>query len=475
MNNLQSPRELKGKRLIGYCLGDFGILLSNMLEAVFAFQYYVYTINLNSVLVSIGVTSQLIIGSFLAIIFGVIVDNKKPGKHGKRRPFLLYALPIWFIGSILIWFPPWKCPENNSLFLPTALFFWIVTIMTSISRSLLYSVYLSMLPEQSQTTENREKVASIRSAFAIIGSIFSLLIPLIVQSLLQDPAHVKWWESSGKVILFYIPLTAIFLATFGLISVILIYFSVDESFHEIDGYPVEKIKVLEAIKKMRVPLRDKNYVRFILAGFFIAITGKIIGLLVFPFQTFLLQLKSSEFYIYIFISIIGKFGWYFLWKRVTRKKSELVKSYFRVILIAMVSSILDIFFLIGNLQFGVKLLLYIIIWSTVLGSYYSYTLFSIPLGASLVHQAAEQLDHPGTNFDKDLSSISGSYYGFSYFVTYLGPAFASLFVGAFLSGANEDNPIVISLLFFSLSLFYFVSLMFIKRIKFEETRTLRLN
>lgn len=463
------PRELKGKRLIGYCLGDFGIFLSNMLEGVYAFQFYVYTINLNSVLVSIGVTSQLIIGSFFAVIFGVIVDNKKPGKYGKRRPFLLYALPIWFSGSILIWFPPWLCPENNSLFLPTALFFWIISIMRSISTSLLYNVYLSMLPEQSQTTENREKVASIRSAFAIIASIFALLIPLIVQSLLEDPANVKWWEPSGKVILFYIPLTATILAIFGLVSVILIFFSVDESFHNSDSYQLKKTRILQAFKKMRIPIRDKNFLRFILASFFIAITGKTLGLLVFPFQTFLLELKSSEFYIYIFISIFGKFGWYFFWKRVTKKKNVLVKSYFRVILVAMGASMLDILFLLGNLQFGVKILLYIITWSTILGSYYSYTLFSIPLGASIVQEAAESINLSGTNFDKNLSSISGSYYGLSYFMAYLGPAFASIFVGTFLSGSNEDNPIVITLLFFSMSIFYLISLIFIRGIKIKES------
>jgi len=468
MNSSHPPRVLKGKRLIGYCLGDFGIFLSNMLGAVYVFQFYVYTINLDSVLVSIGVTSQLIIGSIFAIIFGVIVDNKKPGKHGKRRPFLLYALPIWFAGSILIWFPPWKCPENNSLFLPTALFFWIVTIITSIFRSLLYSVYLSMLPEQSQTTENQEKIASIRSAFAIIASILALLIPLIVQSLLEDPANVKWWESSGKVLLFFIPLTATILAIFGLVSVILIYFSVDESFHKNDNDQFEKAMILGAFKKMGIPLRDKNFFYFILASFFIGITGKTMGLLVFPFQTFLLQLKASEFYIYIFISIFGKFGWYFIWKRVTKKKNLLVKSYFRVILAALIASILDICFLFGNLQFGVKILLYIIVWSTVLGSYYSYTLFSIPLGASIVQEAAELINTSGTNLDKNLSSISGSYYGLLYFVTYLGPAFASLFVGTFLSGSNKNNPIVITLLFFSMSLFYLISLIFIRRITLKE-------
>jgi len=73
-----SPRELLGFRLIGYSIGDFGISLVNILFGTFAFQFYVYTINLNSILVSIGISMQLIIGAFFSIIFGVIVDNKTP-------------------------------------------------------------------------------------------------------------------------------------------------------------------------------------------------------------------------------------------------------------------------------------------------------------------------------------------------------------------------------------------------------------
>ena len=471
MNTDSIPRELKGKRLIGYCLGDFGVFLSNMLESVFVFQYYVYTINLNSLLVSIGVTSQLIIGSFLAIIFGFIVDNKKPGRFGKRRPFLIYTLPLWFITAILLWFPPWKCPIGNSFYMPTAIFFWTVSILKSSCRSLFYTVYLSMLPEQSQTLENREKVASIRSAFIIIGSVLSLLLPLIVQSLLEDPANVKWWQPSGKIILFYIPSTAIILAIFGMTSVIFTFFSVDESFHNFNKSQQDKVKVSLALKRMKIPLRDNNFVLYSFALFFITITGKILGLLVFPFQTFLLGFRSSEFYIYIFVSIFGKFGWYYIWKKANRKKKPVVKSFYRVIFVAMMASILDLIFLVQNLSFGMKTVLFIIIWSTVLGSYYSYNLFSIPLGATIVQDAAELMAESTDDIDKNLSVISGSYYGLFYFVTYLGPAFASMFVGTFLSGPNEDNPIIITFLFFSMGIFYFISLLFIRRIKLKERIT----
>ena len=170
-----SPRELLGFRLIGYSIGDFGISLVNILFGTFVFQFYVYTINLNSILVSIGISMQLIIGAFFSIIFGVIVDNKTPGKLGKRRPFLLFALPLWVLANILIWFPPWYAPQADSFFWPTAIYFWSMTILQAISGTLIFNVYLSMLPEQSQTQKNRKVVASNRANYCFNISIIVTL------------------------------------------------------------------------------------------------------------------------------------------------------------------------------------------------------------------------------------------------------------------------------------------------------------
>jgi Na+/melibiose symporter-like transporter len=465
MSDLVKPRELHGKRLLGYSLGDLGLTLPNMFTGVFLFQFYVYTVNLNALLVSIGVTFQLIIGSVFAIIFGVLVDNKKPGKYGKRRPFLLLGLPIWFITTILIWFPPY-CPQGNSLYLPTASFFWIITIIRSIFRALIYNVYTSMLPEQSQTLKNREKLASISSAFQIIASIVALLLPLIVQSFLTDPANVKWWEPSGKLILFYIPVAGISCSIFGLITVILIFVSVDESFHNNDSNnSFKKVKVIDAFKRMSIPIKDKNYLKLIFAGFFTGVSGKIVGLLVFPFQTYVMRFQSAQFYIYIAISILGKFVWYFIWKKIL-KKSYILKSYSICLLFAIFGSFIDIFFLIGNLPYQFSLLLYILSWSTVLGSMYAFPLFSIPIMASLVHEAADQ--NFESTLDEGISKISGSYYGLSSFVNSMGPAFASIFVGALLSGNNEENPLAITIVFLSMALFYLVAFFFITRIKLSK-------
>ncbi|MHA1193092.1 MAG: MFS transporter, partial [Promethearchaeota archaeon] len=429
------------------------------------FQYYVYTINLNALLVSVGITTQFIIGAFASIIFGVIVDNKKPGKLGKRRPFLLLGLPVWFITTILIWFPP-LCPQDNSLYFPTAIFFWVVSLIRTIFRTLLLNVYLSMLPEQSQTLNNREKVASIRSAFLIIASIVALLLPLIVQSLLSEPKNVKWWEPSGRIILLFIPLIGIIFTIFGLISVIIIFFSVDESFHNNNSnLEFEKIKIKDAFKRMSIPIKDKNFILLMLAGFFMGISGKTLGLVIFPFQNYLMDFKESEFYIYIFISIFGKFIWFFIWKRIL-KRNHIINSYAICILLAVIASFMDLFFLISGLPYGIKMTLYIISWGTVLGSMYAYPLFSIPIMASLVHEAAE-IDK-SSDVDNAMAKISGSYYGLASFVQSMGPAIASMFVGIILSGPNEENPFVIIIIFSSMGIFYLIAFIFIKRITLSK-------
>ncbi|KKK41059.1 MAG: hypothetical protein Lokiarch_46130 [Candidatus Lokiarchaeum sp. GC14_75] len=463
VETLPSPRELKGKRLFGYSMGDLGMSLPNIFTGVFIFQFYVYTINLNSILVSIGITTQLLVSAIFAVIFGVIVDNKKPSKMGKRRPFLLIGLPVWVATTILIWYPPWRCPPGNSFYLPTAAYFWIIIIIRSVSRSLLFNVYISMLPEQSQTQKNREKVASVRSAFMIIASVIALMLPLIVQSFLEDPKNAKWWDPSGKIVLTFIPLIGIGVAIIGLISVLIIFFSVDESFYKsITNYKIEKVSLRDRVRQMSLPARDSNFKYIIISGFFGGVAGKLLGLLVFPFQTHVMEFTSALFFIYPLISVFGKFAWYIFWMKV-RKRNHILKSYSITLALAVTGSFMGTFFLLRFVPFEIQLMFYIISWSTVLGSMYSFPLFSIPLSAAIIHEAAENSEEP--NKDIAMSKISGSYYGLSSFVRTLGPATASLLAGFILVGKNEENPIILIFLFILMGFFFLGSLIAIRKIK----------
>ncbi len=461
-----SPRELLGFRLFGYSIGDFGISLVNILFGTFVFQFYVYTINLNSILVSIGISMQLIIGAFFSIIFGVIIDNKKPGKYGKRRPFLLLALPLWVLANVLIWLPPWYAPQTDSFFWPTALFFWFMIVIKAISGTLIFNVYLSMLPEQSQTQENRKKVASNRAIFSIIASILALLLPLIVQSVLPDPQNVKWWQHSGELILLYMPIIGIIFAILGSITIIFTFFSVDEKFHHSALInEKDKTSIVSSFRQILVPIKDKKFRDFLAVRFFNSISGNTLGILIFPFLVIVLKFRESEFFIYIIVSIFSKVSWYLIWRKILTKRS-LTTKFFICVGFAVIASFLELLFLLEFLVFELKIFIFVLSIGTILGSMYSIPLFSIPIGASLVHEAAHKIEK--TNTSMAISKLSGAYYGSLIFIASLGQTLSSLILGFTLSGANEKNPILITLSLSSMGIFYMMSFLFIKRIKLNE-------
>jgi GPH family glycoside/pentoside/hexuronide:cation symporter len=466
MSELSKPRELHGFRLFGYSIGQFGYFLTRLLISVFAFQYYVYTVNLDAILASIGISINLILNAIALIIFGVIADNKKPGRFGKRRPFMLYGLPIWVTSAILIWIPPWYCPKNNSFYWPTALYFWIMLSLNVTSGSSIISAHLSMMPEQSQTYKNREKIAAWRAFFMITASILALLLPLMIQSILTDPKNVKWWEPSGKVILFYMPIIGVGFASFGLFSLILTFFSVDESFHKKstnDNY--KKLTLIETFRQMTIPAKDKKYRKFMAVSFFNAMASRILGLLVIPFLAFVLSFKGPEFFIYVIVSVSSKYAHFFLWKKVL-KKYGLLKTYWLCLFSTVIASFLELIFLVEILSFELEIVLFVITIGTVLGTMYAVNLFTTPLASALIYEAAEEKNE--RNLDKEVSNISGSYFGLQSFILAFGQSMSTIMIGFILSGANEENPIIITITLASMGIFYFISLLFLRKINLKR-------
>ena len=469
MSQTIEPRELHGFRLFGYSIGQFGYFLTRLLISVFAFQYYVYTVNLDAILASIGIAINLILNAIALIVFGVIADNKKPGRFGKRRPFMLYGLPIWVISAILIWIPPWYCPKNNSFYWPTALYFWIMLSLNVISGSSIISAHLSMMTEQSQTYKNREKIAAWRAIFMITASILALLLPLMIQSILEDPVRVKWWEPSGKVILFYMPIIGVGFAFFGLFSLILTFFTVDESFHKTSTNDVfKKLTLLDTFRQMTIPAKDKKYRKVMGVSFFNAMASRILGLLVIPFLAFVLKFKGPEFFIYVAISISSKYAHFFLWKKFL-KKHGLIKTYSMCLISAAVASFLELIFLVEFLSFEIEIVLFVITIGTVLGTIYAVNLFATPLASALIYEAAENKSEE--NIDKEVSTISGSYFGLQSFMLAFGQSISTIMVGFILTGPNEENPIIITITLASMGIFYFISLLFLRKIKLKKDQS----
>ncbi|MHA2121352.1 MAG: MFS transporter, partial [Promethearchaeota archaeon] len=112
---VSSLRELKRGRLVGYSLGVFGYMLLLMATESYSYNFYVYTIRIDSILVSLGTTINMLVSAFSGIIFGVVLDNTTPRKIGKRRPYILIGLPIWLVSAILVYLPPWVPPQAAAM------------------------------------------------------------------------------------------------------------------------------------------------------------------------------------------------------------------------------------------------------------------------------------------------------------------------------------------------------------------------
>ncbi len=459
----QGFRELRGVRQFGYNFGYFGMYLGNMLISVFVFQFYVYTINLSSVLVSIGVFFQLFIGALFSIIIGVIIDNKKPKRLGKRRPFLLFGLPIWTITLVLIFSPPWYCPKNNSFYLPVTIFLWILLIVNSIASGSILVAHASMLPEQSQTLKNRSNVAASGAFLTIIASILVMLFPLIIQSVLEDPENVKWWESSGETLILFMPLVAILFAITAVIGIASAFFSVDERFHQtVASNAIEKKSLKKTFQQMKTPLNDKKYRNFLMVGFNTQFSSKVIGIVLMPFLIYVIIFYGTSFFIYILVAIICKFGWFFFWRK-NQRKYDLVRSYYLCLVASIIASAFELLFLILILSFELRIALFAVTYGTVLGGIYAFGLFNTPLACELVDESAERIDQ--NKKEKTVSEISGSYFGINQFMLSFGQAIASIFVGFFLIGANAESPFVITFVMASGGLFYLFALIYLIKMR----------
>ena len=481
--SLPSLRELHGARLFGYSMGFFGIMLMMMFTGSYSYNFYVYTIRLDSILVSIGSTIYMVTMAFSSIIFGVILDNTKPKKLGKRRPYILIGLPFWLTAMILVYIPPWIPPEtlamsSTVLYWPTAIWYWGVNIIRAIFGSLLMISFSSVLPEISQSLKNRKKVATLSVNLQIFASVVGTAFPNIIQSLVEDSTNTGYWTNSGKFIMNVMPTISIIFGIPVMICILISFFSIDESFHLKDSN-FEKRKIRDTFKNLFIPAKDREYMKFMAAGVTTQMSSYVFAFTVIPFIAFVLGRNlppaqiSSFFIIYIIISISTKFIWFFIWKMIGKKQGNLLKTYKWNLLFIVFGSFLELIFLI-ELSVPSRLILFILSFGTVMGSMYATMLFSSPLLNEMIDRAAEMhiINNTQKLMKKDeaITRISGAYNGLMMFSASMLGALISAIFGIIFQGDNSQNPIILTIGLMSMGLFQIVALVFLRffKVRFKE-------
>ncbi|TFF90315.1 MAG: hypothetical protein EU548_03650 [Promethearchaeota archaeon] len=182
----------------------------------------------------------------------------------------------------------------------------------------------------------------------------------------------------------------------------------------------------------------------------------------------MLKFKGNEFYIYILVSFICKFGWFFIWKKIIEKeKRNFIKMYSLCIASSIIASFLELLFLINILSYEFKIILFVITIGTILGAIYSFRLFATPLAAILIYEAADKVEN--NDKDKAVSELSGSYLGLMSFMMSFGQASATIMIGIILMGPNSENATIITLCLSSMGIFYLISMLILGRIKLERS------
>ena len=448
-------------------MGTLGFMLPITFVNAYTFQFYVYTIGLDALLVSIGMFIGLVVFSFGAILFGVVSDNKKPGKMGKRRPFLLFSLPGMIIFMILIWMPP-KCPEGQTMYWPTAIYVWVIGIFFSASMAMGFAPYYSMLPEIAPTENERVKVASMQGLFNIIAVVGGMALVMVLQSQLVDPLNSKWWQPSGQHIISITPWISCLIAAISAITIIIAFFSTQGNFQKDDSEHLlannKRTNIKKSIEQIFAPTKHINNKNFLLQTIFYNMAFRLCIVVMIPFLTFVLHLKQESYFVFfLFIAPFAISG-FFLWQKLI-SKTGLIDGFSYSVKLSIVISFTGLIFLI-NFPEWAGMLFGVIILGLLVSCLLAGFIFPNPITSALVDEI--KMEQPQGEDKIEGENLSGAYFGLNLFSLNISSGIASLILGVIFVGDNAEDPTFITLTFPIIGIIYGIGLYFLQKVKLKK-------
>lgn len=464
MDNLTTtPRELHGGKAFGYAMGTGGQLLSSAILNAYVLTFYTYTVGLNAILVGIGISIGNIANALMSPLFGLLSDNKRPTKYGKRKTFLLYGLPGLIFCLIAIWMPPMTI-QGESTNWSTAIYLWIMEIGFWISYACIRSPYLAMLPEISQVEQNRVKISAIQGLFSIIGALMGILLPLFLQSRLIDPQNPFHTTESGIYLIKNLPIISTIFAIIALSFTLISYFSTDESFYlKSTGILPQKRSIKEGLAQIFGPFKDLQFQKWLICSLFMNIATQMMVVGLTPFLTYVVQLYKSEFLLYMLFLLPFAAGGFLYWQKKAKtmgsRKSFLKSAVF------LISSLFSAALFFIQWESSIRRVLAVFVLGFILSTFIVGFILPNPIISALIDQSLTSEPKPQ---QIQGSKNSGSYFGAYIFMLNIANAISNFIVGLILSGENKTNPMMITLIFPLAAFAYLAALLFFRKIKFVK-------
>lgn len=268
------------KRISG-ALGDFlyssGSISSSITAqffSTFIIFFYVDTLKLSPVWVSVGMTLYGVWNAINDPLFGQLSDRTK-SRWGRRVPWVLFGTIPFALAFWLVWVPPFRGADQQGLLF--AYFLGAIFLYDTLYTVVILN-WTALFPEMYPDLKRRASISALRQALSILGMILGTALPPMLTGALG-------WGTTAAI--------------FAVITALFLGLSVLGSHERPELAEAAGLPIREALKHT---LANRSFLTFVFTSMlvqftFVTLTGAI------PFYTKYV-LKLSDFYTTVLLAAI---------------------------------------------------------------------------------------------------------------------------------------------------------------------------
>lgn len=239
-------RTISKKTRVYYGLAGMGMAIVSGIYGVLLTIYYQDYLGLGANWIAIAMVVYAVWNALNDPIFGQITDRTRT-KLGRRIPYLRFTAPFFALTFSLVWFAPENAPEASQ-------FAWMLVTMLLYDTcyTILGLVHGTLMPELSESDQERGKLSIVSSLFGLLGTLIGFLVP--------DFFRPK--AGSSDLSLFSLQMSMIAVGIIAAFLIILASYNIKErrEFSQVD-------KPLDWWPAIKSTLTSKSFIIFVVANF----------------------------------------------------------------------------------------------------------------------------------------------------------------------------------------------------------------
>ena len=214
-------------------------------------------------------------------LFGYITDNTR-SKRGRRIPYMRFTAPFLALTFVLVWFAPPQAGQQT-------LFWWmlITMLLYDTCYTIIGLVYSALLPEVTESDEQRNGLQISSSLFAMLGTLLGFLIP--------DMVRPKTGESS--LVPLYVAMIIVAVISMGLILLTTFKIKERREFAIVD-------KPVPLMKAIKFTFTSKSFLILVAENFMAILMSSLILGSIFYLADYVLQWPAMQLLVFLFIPLI---------------------------------------------------------------------------------------------------------------------------------------------------------------------------